>query len=622
MRHADLPIYGHRLQILTAVNTCAVTIVKGPTGCGKSTFIPVLLAESYRVAMVEPRRLAVLSLYDNIRQTCDAGYKIRFSKRNTDARVCIFTDGMFLKEKWDFDVIVIDEVHERTIRTDMILAMMKQKMATCTNRDVKLVLMSATVDTLALERYFGATVLEITCATFPLSIVYEEKPIADYVVAAFMKVREITTQSKLLAGSSAKGKRWDAKGVLVGNESTCKEPHMGDILVFLPGEEDINDLHAFLRGVLEVKALRVHSTLNDYEQKSIFEPSTLRKVILSTNICETSLTIPGVTFVIDCGMQKTKICMSVRGKGKESVDRAENHHLVSVIGIVPISRESADQRAGRSNRLCTGTVFRLYTKETYAKLGRTHPEIQTNDLRTSLLYLVCQGIDVLSLDLVDLPSKRNFRAALVFLWEMGFIEVRDNRGGDEIDQIFADTQGNSTRNTTEEPTREDAAWMQNRIIATLLGNELSHYPLDTHLAYFFHLCCEEGIQDTGAMLVSLMSLENHNFLPQKSTNDIQELLAVFRSHMLGRSSVRGMEKAMKIYSQLRKDNKSSEDKIERVFSRAFEYNASVRQRDGSYVHTKSGIRFHARSRDRKIVFVDLICVSRMFSRIVGKYYGV
>lgn len=642
----DLPICAYRSQILETIKSSAVTIIRGPTGCGKSTFIPILLAKHYRIAVVEPRRIAVLSLYESIKTHCDAGYKIRFSKKNTSARVCIFTDGMFLNEKWDFDMVVVDEVHERTVRTDAILSILKKRLCEsalgksdggCTERRVaRALLMSATVDTDALERYFSASLLEIQCKTFPLNVFYEERPVADYVLASFVKVKEILRESRNAArrgkALSAEAKCGEESGsgasrrsanLTAGHgEAQEKEsPRCEDVLVFLPGEEDINDLHALLQGILDINVLRIHSTLSDRDQQAIFAPSSLRKVILSTNICETSLTIPGVGFVIDCGLQKVKMheALSSRILSKEKTpgtqcrQEDEGFCYVSLMGIVPVSKESAEQRAGRANRTGTGTVYRLYTEESYRGLKRPVPEIRTADLRTVLLYLIDHGVDILNLNMIDMPSRRNFRAALSFLLCMEFIEISyvHTADRDEIDDIFG-----AVRNENDEV---GTACGDVSIAITMLGKKMLRYPLDVHLAYFFDLCCRAGVQDTGAMLVSLISLDNYNFLQKGSGNDIQDLLQLFKSYLLGDVHMKGLDKARKIYMQLRAENKSQEGVVEAVFSQAFQYNLSTRQGNGSYRHEQSGMLFHAKSNEKRIVFVDLVCINRTYARIVGRY---
>lgn len=648
MNVENLPIHAYRSQILKTIESNVVTIIKGPTGCGKSTFIPILLAKRYRIAVVEPRRIAALSLYENIKAHCDAGYKIRFSKRNTGAQVCIFTDGMFLNEKWDFDVVVVDEVHERTVRMDAILSILKRRLCGfivdkngggCTEKGVtRVLLMSATVDTHPLEKYFCASLLDIKCNTFPLNVFYEERPVSDYVLASFVKVKEILRESRNATGrrkvlgmeikyserSCSATRKCHAIPTAGHKEAHKEDPRCEDVLVFLPGEEDINDLYVLLQGILDINVFRIHSTLSDRDQQAMFAPSSLRKVILSTNICETSLTIQGVGFVIDCGLQKVKMHEALFSKAlsKEKTpytqcDQEKGFCYISLIGIVPISKESAEQRAGRANRLGAGTVYRLYTAESYQGLKKPVPEIKTADLRTVLLYLIDHGVNILNLDMIDLPTRRNFRASLTFLLCMEFIEINYMHSAikEEIDDIF-DTIPSAVRAAN---SRDDATCSDANISITMLGRKMLIYPLDVHLAYFFDLCCAAGIQDTGAMLVSLISLDNYNFLQKRSGNDIHNLLQLFKLYLLGEVQMKGLDKARKIYMQLRAENKSQEGAVVAVFSQAFRYNISTRERNGSYRHEQSGMIFHARSSEKRIVFVDLVCINRTYARIVGKY---
>ncbi|KAM0676660.1 Salivary acidic proline-rich phosphoprotein 1/2 [Binucleata daphniae] len=380
-----------------------VSIVKGPTGCGKSTYIPYIL-QNHSIVLVEPRRIAVKSIYNSLKDKIEnLSYKMRFDsftcaklqnlkksmkksmkgsmkvtcecnkKTDTDkqnitdgecssthvdrckntckaykkmlntSNVEIVTDGIFLNnlDKYlTYEYIIIDEVHERSAKTDLILGILKQKLKN------KLILMSATINTRIFEKYFDGKVFEIIGQSYKANVMYES--VDDYIIGSFLKIKEIVSNesdkqnNKNSVHTNKHNKQLQAKnnddeknGTLIDKcnlqkSSTCSDNKdvdsvideifdiktpaefdatnkNGDILVFLTGEEDINELYKLVRTIPQIKAYKIHSLLSDKKQNEIFEHTPLTKVILSTNICETSITIPGIKYVIDCGLAKEKI---------------------------------------------------------------------------------------------------------------------------------------------------------------------------------------------------------------------------------------------------------------------------------------------------------------------------
>jgi HrpA-like RNA helicase len=602
-----MSLYGYRLpiedwkdQILATMRRHRVTIVRGPTGCGKSTFIPCILSSPCkRIAVIEPRRIAVTSLYNTLSAVLEnVGYKMRFSKNITrESRVIIYTDGSFLNEASfsEFDYIIVDEVHERSVRTDVLLGILKDNMHCIRS---KIILMSATVDIEKIGRYFGAGTIEIPGEPHPVRIEYAAEDVSDYIVESYCTIKKIISKREECVD-----------GAKVANR---------DVLVFLPGEEDINALHLLLRKIITVKVYKVFSALSDREQNRIYEECNIRKVVLSTNICETSLTIPGIGYVIDCGLHKTKI-----------------FDQVNFLGIQPISKDSAQQRLGRCNRTGPGVCYRLYTKEMYEGLPPATPEICRADLSQVFLQLLEYKRDILGFEFLDFPPRSNAVSGLKLLLDKGCAKLYDCEARKELSEDDCIALGSKAE--------EGGSMLENRVRVqiTSYGRMISRLPFDVHLAHFYQQCLSNNVGYYGSILLSLISQENYNFLrntqPEFRT-DIEFLIDLFERYLEAEDrkgfcvrnevSLKGMERGARIFKVLDKKKDGDLQLLERIFSYAYQHNLSERQEDGSYRHLGSGnvVWMHPRSyffrrRDRFIVFVDVFFTSKMYARVVGKYYG-
>ena len=587
----ELSIEKYKDEILKTIQTHRNVIIKGPTGCGKSTFIPYLLKDK-KVAIIEPRRIAVTSLYNILSQKLDnIGYKMRFNKVTNDkTTMTIFTDGAFLNSIHDlsYDYIIIDEVHERSLRTDLILSILKS------NYRNKLILMSATLDTSKISSFFKAVTYEIPGESFPVDIKYLDLPTSDYINESYLTI----------------------KNILKTRDANEKK----DILVFLPGEEDINDLHKICKKIPSIVTSRVHSTMNDQEQMKIYEESLLTKVILSTNICETSLTIPNIKYVIDCGLFKNKI-----------------FNGISFLGIQPISRDSAIQRMGRCNRLGPGVCYKLYTST--QPLNAYIPEILRSDLNSFVLFLVNMKKNIFNLDLIDFPPIKNLAMALEFLISKKCIQMF-------YKQNKIDSFDNFEKHLENQILQKDLIFIDPCTIIkdltlkiTNYGRKLASHPFDVDLAHFYEQCVNSKIGYYGSILVSLISQENFNFLNGKTDKicDIEYLIELFESFQESSDKVsfalkrgipyKGLEIATKIFKTLNCSKEGNQDLLNRIFSKSFEHNLCIRNEDGSYRMVRNGqiLYIHPNSgffkrKDPKIVIVDLFCTSKVYSRIVGKYF--
>lgn len=353
------------------LNTHQCVVLVGETGSGKTTQIPqwcvefsaVTAGKSHGVACTQPRRVAAMSVAQRVAEEMDValgqqvGYSIRFEDCSGPQTVLKYmTDGMLLREAMSdpmleqYRVILLDEAHERTLATDILMGVLKEVIKQRT--DLKLVIMSATLDAGKFQQYFdNAPLMNVPGRTHPVEIFYTPKPERDYLEAAIRTVIQI---------------------------HICEEIP-GDILLFLTGQEEIEDACKRIKreidnlgpDVGELKCIPLYSTLPPNLQQRIFEPAPPnrangaigRKVVVSTNIAETSLTIDGVVFVIDTGFSKQKVY---------------NPRIrVESLLVSPISKASAQQRAGRAGRTRPGKCFRLYTEKAYKNemQDNTYPEI-------------------------------------------------------------------------------------------------------------------------------------------------------------------------------------------------------------------------------------------------------
>ncbi|XP_022739034.1 pre-mRNA-splicing factor ATP-dependent RNA helicase DEAH1 isoform X2 [Durio zibethinus] len=400
-----LPIYPYRDDLLQAVEDYQVLVIVGETGSGKTTQIPQYLHEAGytkrgKVGCTQPRRVAAMSVAARVSQEMgvklghEVGYSIRFEDCTSEKTVLKYmTDGMLLRELLgepdlaSYSVIMVDEAHERTVSTDILFGLVKD--IARFRKDIKLLISSATLDAEKFSDFFdSAPIFKIPGRRYPVEIHYTKAPEADYLDAAIVTVLQI---------------------------HVSQPP--GDILVFLTGQEEIETAEEILkhrvRGfgtkIAELIICPIYANLPTELQAKIFEPTPegARKVVLATNIAETSLTIDGIKYVIDPGFCKMK---SYNPRtGMESL-------LVS-----PISKASANQRAGRSGRTGPGKCFRLYTAYNYyTELDdNTPPEIQRTNLASVVLSLKSLGIhDLLNFDFMDPPPAEALLKALELLFAL------------------------------------------------------------------------------------------------------------------------------------------------------------------------------------------------------------
>ncbi|KAG5762242.1 hypothetical protein H9Q69_012925 [Fusarium xylarioides] len=408
----SLPIYKYRDEFLAALEKFQVLVIVGETGSGKTTQLPQYLHEAgytkngMKVGCTQPRRVAAMSVAARVADEVgvkvgrEVGYTIRFEDCTSDKTILKYmTDGMLLREIMtdpelsSYSALMIDEAHERTVHTDILLALLKD--LSRSRPDLKLLISSATMNAERFAQYFDdAPIFNIPGRKYPVDIYYTPAPEANYLTAAIVTTFQIhITQPK------------------------------GDILIFLTGQDEIEAAELELtqtakklgNRIKELVICPIYANLPSELQAKIFEPTPegARKVVLATNIAETSLTIDGIVYVIDIGYVKENVY--------NPATRASN------LVVVPCSRASANQRSGRAGRVGPGKCFRLYTKFAYMNEmdESTTPEIQRTNLNGVVLQLKSLGInELLDFDFMDPPSKDSLIGALNQLYALQALNHR------------------------------------------------------------------------------------------------------------------------------------------------------------------------------------------------------
>ncbi|RNA28245.1 pre-mRNA-splicing factor ATP-dependent RNA helicase DHX15 [Brachionus plicatilis] len=465
-KRMQLPVWEYKQAFMTTLSKNQVTVLVGETGSGKTTQIPQCCVEWVKefasnkkqgVACTQPRRVAAMSVAARVADEMDValgqevGYSIRFEDCSSSRTVLKYlTDGMLLREAMsdplleNYSCLILDEAHERTLATDILMGLLKE--IAKQRSDLKIIVMSATLDAGKFQDYFDkAPLLSIPGRTFPVEIFYTPEPEKDYLEAAIRTVVQI---------------------------HMCEETE-GDILLFLTGQEEIDEackkiqreIDNLGQEVGEIKCIPLYSTLPPNLQQKIFEPAPPRrpngaigrKVVVSTNIAETSLTIDGVVFVIDPGFSKQKVY---------------NPRIrVESLLVTAISKASSQQRAGRAGRTKPGKCFRLYTEKAFQTemQENTYPEILRSNLGSVVLQLKKLGIDdLVHFDFMDPPAPETLMRALELL---NYLAALDDEGD-----------------------------------LTDLGGMMAEFPLDPQLAKMVIASCDFNCSNEILSITSMLSV--------------------------------------------------------------------------------------------------------------------
>lgn len=404
-----LPVHERLDDIKQAIQNNQVTIICGETGSGKTTQLPKICLELGRgaaglIGHTQPRRLAARSVAERIAEELGSdigqavGYKVRFNDHTSrDASIKLMTDGILLAETQTdrhlaaYDTLIIDEAHERSLNIDFLLGYLKQLLPR--RPDLKVIITSATIDAERFAKHFdNAPVLEVSGRTYPVEILYRPLHEKDEDDAEI----EIT----------------DA---IVDAADELARLGEGDILVFLPGEREIREAAEALRKSQTRRndeILPLFARLSHAEQHKIFHPTgTKRRIVLATNVAETSLTVPGIKYVIDTGLARVKR-YSARAK-------------VEQLHVEKISQAAARQRAGRCGRVSAGVCIRLYSEEDFEQRPPfTDPEIIRSNLAAVILRMASLNLgDVSAFPFLEAPDQRYINDGFQVLLELGAVEV-------------------------------------------------------------------------------------------------------------------------------------------------------------------------------------------------------
>ncbi|KAH9722091.1 RNA helicase [Citrus sinensis] len=553
-----LPIYPYRDELLQAVNEYQVLVIVGETGSGKTTQIPQYLHEA------------------GYTKQGKVGYSIRFEDCTSEKTILKYmTDGMLLREILSepnlesYSVLMVDEAHERTLSTDILFGLLKDLIKF--RSDLKLLISSATLDAEKFSDYFGsAPIFKIPGRRYPVEIHYTKAPEADYIDAAIVTVLQIhVTQSP------------------------------GDILVFLTGQEEIETADEILkhrtRGlgskIAELIICPIYANLPTELQAKIFEPTPegARKVVLATNIAETSLTIDGIKYVIDPGFSKVKSYNPRTG-------------MESLL-VHPISKASAMQRAGRSGRTGPGKCFRLYTLHNYHKDmdDNTVPEIQRTNLANVVLILKSLGIDdLVNFDFIDPPPEEALLKALELLFALSAL----NKLGE----------------------------------LTKVGRRMAEFPLDPMLSKMIVASDKYKCSDEIITIAAMLSVGNSIFYRPKD-KQVHADNARMNFHLgnvgdhIALLRVRSMKRARDIRDQLEgllerveievTSNLNDLDAIKKAITSGFFPHSAKLQKNGSYwtvkhpqrvhIHPSSGL---AQVLPRWVVYHELVLTTKEYMRQV------
>lgn len=460
----SLPVSQRKAEIQKLLSEHQVIVVAGETGSGKTTQLPKMCLELGfgnlgMIGHTQPRRIAARSVAARIAEELETelgglvGYKVRFNDQiSDDTQIKLMTDGILLAEIQNdrflnqYSCLIIDEAHERSLNNDFILGYLKQLLPR--RRDLKLIITSATIDVERFSKHFNnAPIIEVSGRTYPVEVRY--RPVV-----------EEDDQDQL-------------QGILNAVDELQAEGR-GDILIFMNGEREIRDTAEALQkqNLKHTEILPLFARLSAQEQNKIFHPSGLNRIVLATNVAETSLTVPGIKYVIDPGTAR--------------ISRYSYRTKVQRLPIEPISQASANQRKGRCGRVSEGICIRLYSEEDFnSRPEFTDPEILRTNLASVILQMTALGLDdIEAFPFVDAPDKRHIQDGIKLLEELGAFELVRTKSGEKRQ-------------------------------LTAVGRQLSQLPVDPRLAKMLLGAVSQGALHEVMIIVAALSIQDPRERPQE-----------------------------------------------------------------------------------------------------------
>ena len=460
----SLPVSQRKAEIQKLLSEHQVIVVAGETGSGKTTQLPKMCLELGfgnlgMIGHTQPRRIAARSVAARIAEELETelgglvGYKVRFNDQiSDDTQIKLMTDGILLAEIQNdrflnqYSCLIIDEAHERSLNNDFILGYLKQLLPR--RRDLKVIITSATIDVERFSKHFNnAPIIEVSGRTYPVEVRY--RPIV-----------EEDDQDQL-------------QGILNAVDELQAEGR-GDILIFMNGEREIRDTAEALQkqNLKHTEILPLFARLSAQEQNKIFHPSGLNRIVLATNVAETSLTVPGIKYVIDPGTAR--------------ISRYSYRTKVQRLPIEPISQASANQRKGRCGRVSEGICIRLYSEEDFnSRPEFTDPEILRTNLASVILQMTALGLDdIEAFPFVDAPDKRHIQDGIKLLEELGAFEMVRTKAGEKRQ-------------------------------LTAVGRQLAQLPVDPRLAKMLLGAVSQGALHEVMIIVAALSIQDPRERPQE-----------------------------------------------------------------------------------------------------------
>jgi len=545
----ELPVSAARDEIARAIRDHQVVIVAGATGSGKTTQLPKICLELGRtsIAHTQPRRIAARTIAERIADEMQVplgstvGYKVRFTdKVSADTRVALVTDGILLNEIHRdrllrrYDTIIVDEAHERSLNIDFLLGYLRRILPK--RPDLKVIVTSATIDPESFARHFAAApaepggepvpapVIEVSGRTYPVEIRYRpldgadgagetpEDPDADGPAGPASRGRAGSGAQKV-RGSARDGDDVDEVGAVVAALRELDREPAGDVLVFFPGEAEIRDAADAIRGAYQKDAaptevLPLYGRLSAAEQHRVFERSTVagvrRRIILATNVAETSLTVPGIRYVVDTGTAR--------------ISRYSNRSKIQRLPIEAVSQASAQQRSGRAGRTSPGVAIRLYSEDDFARRPEyTEPEILRTSLASVILQMLSLGFgDIQAFPFLTPPDSRGVKAAFDLLVELGAVKLP--APGSERRDPRADG----------DPSRRRGGQGDDRgPRLTEIGREIARLPIDPRFARMLIEARRGDVSSEVLAIVSGMSIQDVRERPEERREEADRFHARF-----------------------------------------------------------------------------------------------
>jgi len=525
-----LPITVKKDAIVEAIRRHRVVVITGETGSGKTTQIPKMCLEAGRgisgiIGCTQPRRVAAITVAHRIAEEFgeelgrSVGYQIRFEDRSGGNNyIKIMTDGILLNEAQNnpslrqYDTIIVDEAHERSLNIDFVLGILRMLMRK--RRDLKIIITSATIDTEKFSRAFHAPVIEVSGRMYPVEVRFkpldhklEEAGEITYVDAA------VTAVEKIMAERSG-----------------------GDVLVFMPTEQDIRDTCELIEANLDYEAtvLPLFARLPWMEQRRVFQPSSLRKIVVATNVAETSITIPGIRYVIDTGLAR--------------ISQYNPRSRTTSLPVRAISKSSADQRKGRCGRVQNGICMRLFDAGDFENRPLfTEPEILRSNLAEVILRMLSLGLgEISTFPFIDPPHAKNIRDGIDILRELGAIESwkqettvnshlslhhtpirggNDGRNGNKK-EIWHDKS--HTRDTLDIGKKETvAASEETHYSLTERGRMMARLPIDPRISRMIIEAEKEGCVYDILIIAAALSIQDPRERPVELEKEADKIHAGF-----------------------------------------------------------------------------------------------